>query len=392
MQLLNTPIYFLFDKKICLRGMYGDMRHAFKSIDDSEDNTASLENNTNSFKLKNFEEDELLVPDWKNIENINNAPKKKKEKKKRKLQDEPKKVSNRKIVNLPASQPYIKVVDGEERLAFRYNTKISESVMSSIPKDAVEENEFCVKFDLDSVDITKLNEKFKADNCVYPRANVPYERYTGNRWNYETECNKLAWQFVSLNPVLLYGKKGLIQRAVDSYRNICKTSKGAKYLKEDAFVGDFEKRKLHAEVPVSGQLEYTIKGQVKKCKISLNIDSVDMDVVPADFIAKFSVMPETYEPEDFGKAVYKYKNPDNELAVKLAFINVENSTFQNVIKQIGSIGALTKAVELYKAKKEELNDMHEMDAAELVTDSLDKAFNAIRDEEDFFVENTVQMH
>lgn len=368
------------------------MRNAFKSIDESEEFMASQENNTQSFKLKNFDEDEFLGPDLKNNENITNAPKKKKDKKKRKLVDEPRKISNRKIVNLPASQPYIKVVDGEERLAFRYNTKISESVMSVIPKDAVEENEFCVKFDLDTVDITKLNEKFKVDNCVYPRANVPYEIYTGNRWNYETECNKLAWQFVSLNPVLLYGKKGLIQRAVDSYRNICKTSKGAKYLKEEAFNGDIEKRKLHAVVPVSGHVEYTIKGQNKKCKINLNVDSVCMDKIPSEFITKFAVMPEEFEPEDFGKVVYKHKNPDNELAIKLAFLNVENSTFQNVIKQIGPTSALTRAVALYKAKKEEMKNANascsEMDAAEVVNDSLDRAFTAMQMEgDDFFKEN-----
>ena len=363
--------------------MHKDMRHAFKSMEDSEENIRSNENNFNSIRLKNYGDDEFLTPTLNNDENFTNAPKKKKDKKKRKLVDEPRKISNRKVVNLPASQPYIKIVDGEERLAFKYNTKISESALNSMPKDTIEENEFCVRFDLDSVDITKLNEKFKADNCVYPRANVPYERYQGNRWNYETECNKLAWQFVSLNPVLLYGKKGLIQRAVDSYRNICKTSKGSKYFKDEVFNGDIEKRKLHASVPLSGQIEYIIRGVVKKCKIQLAIDNINIDKIPVEFITKYSVMPEDFEPEDFGKTIYKFKNKDNELAVKLAFLNVENSTFQNVIKQLGITSALKLAVNLYKTKKTELtNSTDQMDAAEIVNEILDKEFNNLKLEED----------
>ncbi|ORD94565.1 hypothetical protein ECANGB1_466 [Enterospora canceri] len=330
-------------------------------------------------KLQNYEEAEFYSPRVGNDENFTNAPRKKKEKKKRKA-DEPRKISNRKIVNLPASQPYVKMVDGEERLAFKYNTKLSESVMSSMPKDTVDENEFCVRFDLDSVDITKLNEKFKADNCVYPRANVPYERYSGNRWNYETECNKLACKFVSLNPVLLYGKKGLIQRAVDSYRNICKTSKGSKYFKDEVFSGDIERRRLHANIPQAGHIEYAIRGIQKKCKIHLNIDHVDPRELPAEFVAKYSVMPEEYEPDDFGKEVYEYKNKENGLAVRLAYVNVDNSTFQNVIKQIGVTSAVKLAVQLYRTKRHEAEN-EQMDAAEVVTETLDQAFNSHKEEE-----------
>jgi hypothetical protein len=47
--------------------------------------------------------------------------KKKKEKRKKKKMEEVKRPSNRKVVNLPASQPYTRFVDGEERLCFKYN-------------------------------------------------------------------------------------------------------------------------------------------------------------------------------------------------------------------------------------------------------------------------------
>jgi hypothetical protein len=48
---------------------------------------------------------------------------------------------------------------------------------------------------------------------------VSREDYDGNRWEYETSCNKLGWQLCWLNQDQLSGRRGLIQRAVDSYRN-----------------------------------------------------------------------------------------------------------------------------------------------------------------------------
>ena len=205
-----------------------NIERSYTNIYDSDEATIYEENNTNSLKLRNLMDEEFYSTN-KNEENYRSyflRRKKDKKKSKRSSSDELKKITGRKTVNLPASQPYIKLIDGEERLCFKYNTKVSESAMNVMPKADLEDNEFYVRFDIKSVDITKLNEKFKADKCVYPRANIPYEMYTGNRWNFETEFNRLGWQFVSLNPVLLYGKKGLIQRTVDSYRNINKTSKG----------------------------------------------------------------------------------------------------------------------------------------------------------------------
>ena len=65
---------------------------------------------------------------------------------------------------------------------------------------------------------SSLDAKFKDDNCVYPRAMTTKEEYKGNRYGYETECNNVGWALASLN-TCLRGKRGLIQRAVDSWRN-----------------------------------------------------------------------------------------------------------------------------------------------------------------------------
>lgn len=75
-----------------------------------------------------------------------------------------------------------------------------------------------IRCDIDSVDESSLSKRFKEENCVYPKAMVPPEEYKGHRQRYETICNELGWRLSYLNPELMR-RRGLIQRAVDSYRN-----------------------------------------------------------------------------------------------------------------------------------------------------------------------------
>ncbi|KAG5359497.1 hypothetical protein CJU90_5319 [Yarrowia sp. C11] len=69
-----------------------------------------------------------------------------------------------------------------------------------------------------TVNTSDLSAEFKKDNCIYPRAAVPKEEYQGNRHQYETECNHIGWSLAHLNPCIRK-KRGVIQRAVDSWRN-----------------------------------------------------------------------------------------------------------------------------------------------------------------------------
>lgn len=78
--------------------------------------------------------------------------------------------------------------------------------------------EYTIRGDVETVDLDTLPEEFKQQNCIYPRARVPPEQYTGTRHRYETECNSIGWALSKLNPCLR-NKRGLIQRAVDSWRN-----------------------------------------------------------------------------------------------------------------------------------------------------------------------------
>ncbi|KAJ1962589.1 hypothetical protein GGI12_002563 [Dipsacomyces acuminosporus] len=77
-----------------------------------------------------------------------------------------------------------------------------------------------IRIDIDRAPITVIPITFQNNNCVYPRANCAKSAYTGNRWNYETECNTLGWKLSFLNQELLSGRRGLLQAAVNNYRSM----------------------------------------------------------------------------------------------------------------------------------------------------------------------------
>lgn len=108
---------------------------------------------------------------------------------------------------IPATTPLVVRQDqnGVQWIAFEYS------------RDRVK-MEYTIRCDVESVSTDDLSPEFKQDNCVYPRACCPREQYRGNRLQYESECNTVGWSLAQLNPPLR-GKRGLIQRAVDSWRN-----------------------------------------------------------------------------------------------------------------------------------------------------------------------------
>ena len=108
---------------------------------------------------------------------------------------------------IPATTPLVVRQDGNgvQWIAFEYS------------RDRVK-MEYTIRCDVESVDANALSQEFKSENCVYPRACVPKEQYKGNRLAYETDCNQVGWALAELN-TCLRGKRGLIQRAVDSWRN-----------------------------------------------------------------------------------------------------------------------------------------------------------------------------
>jgi len=108
---------------------------------------------------------------------------------------------------IPATTPLVVRQDqnGVQWIAFEYS------------RDRVK-MEYTIRCDVESIDVANLPQEFKTENCVYPRACCSKDQYKGNRLHYETECNTVGWALAQLNPCLR-GKRGLIQRAVDSWRN-----------------------------------------------------------------------------------------------------------------------------------------------------------------------------
>ncbi|CAG8982582.1 hypothetical protein HYALB_00007298 [Hymenoscyphus albidus] len=108
---------------------------------------------------------------------------------------------------IPATTPLVVRQDnnGVQWIAFEYS------------RDRVK-MEYTIRCDVESVNVDTLGSEFKTENCVYPRACCSKDQYRGNRLVYETECNTVGWALAELNPCLR-GKRGLIQRAVDSWRN-----------------------------------------------------------------------------------------------------------------------------------------------------------------------------
>ncbi|KAH3978055.1 hypothetical protein HBI73_186560 [Parastagonospora nodorum] len=108
---------------------------------------------------------------------------------------------------IPATTPLVVRQDqnGVQWIAFEYS------------RDRVK-MEYTIRCDVESINVDELPQDFKTENCVYPRACCAKDQYKGNRLHYETECNTVGWALAQLNPCLR-GKRGLIQRAVDSWRN-----------------------------------------------------------------------------------------------------------------------------------------------------------------------------
>lgn len=108
---------------------------------------------------------------------------------------------------IPATTPLVVRQDqtGVQWIAFEYS------------RDRVK-MEYTIRCDVESVNIDELTPEFKNANCVYPRACCGKNEYKGNRLHYESECNAVGWALAQLNPNLRE-KRGLIQRAVDSWRN-----------------------------------------------------------------------------------------------------------------------------------------------------------------------------
>ncbi|KAG2236915.1 hypothetical protein INT48_001984 [Thamnidium elegans] len=243
---------------------------------------------------------------------------------------------------VPNHEPRTEVREGVEWVSFVYS---HHRVL----------RRYSIRTDVEQVDINLLDDKFKGENCVYPRANLPRDQYKGNRWAYETECNTLGWKLAYLNSGEIAGKRGLIQRAVDSYRNRYPSMRSRRVARQEKLMkGTLRKRKHRESEENSSEAEDVIIKNIKKedtkldarsllvtsdlpktvsiddglggtkYRIRINVDSVSLDSIDLAFRRANCVYPRAMDintSSPFASQRQLEEAKCNELGWKLAWLN-----------------------------------------------------------------------
>ncbi|CAO3616306.1 unnamed protein product [Mucor fragilis] len=269
-----------------------------------------------------------------------------------------------------SNDPIAEVKDGVEWVSFVYSHNRTLK-------------RYSIRTDIQKVALDVVDDKFKAENCVYPRANLPKETYKGNRWAYETECNDLGWKLAWLNKAEIAGKRGLIQRAVDSYRNRYPSMRSRRVARQEKLLnGTLRKRKNREEdddantsanntatsVNSANQQSLTCTSleaatikpnhQPKtiaiddlitnaRYRIKINVETVSLDEISQEFRKQNCPFPRaaaTTSPEQYVGGHVKWMEDTicNELCWKLAYLN------PRVLA--GKKNLLQRALDIYRTK------------------------------------------
>lgn len=246
-------------------------------------------------------------------------------------------------MNLPASTPQVEYRDTIEWLIFTYSTKGHIQ-------------EYHIRSDIDDLNIDDIPEEFKAENCVYPRALVPREAYVGNRFDYEVSVNTIAWKLCWRNASVLCGKRGLIQRAVDSYRNRTSENRSRRVMRQEKINNSMPYSKrinnegqgmIRVPGPKTLTLQYSDRdGEISKIKIRVDVEGVDLTQVDDEFRASNAIYPQALLGGGPGYTTdrWDYELACNELGWKLAWLNSSKLAGKRILLQ--------KSVEAYHSRME----------------------------------------
>ncbi|KAI9484094.1 MAG: hypothetical protein EXX96DRAFT_520950 [Benjaminiella poitrasii] len=281
-------------------------------------------------------------------------------------------LTNHTVPVATANEPTSEVKDGVEWVSFVYSHNRTLK-------------RYSIRTDIKNVALNAVDDKFKTENCVYPRANLPKESYKGNRWAYETECNDLGWKLAWLNKTEIAGKRGLIQRAVDSYRNRYPSMRSRRVARQEKLLnGTLRKRKNRegggsdasgvstttsqiaailsnsANQPLLSSLDVATTKPVHQPKtiaiddvvtnaryrIKINIETVSLDEIPEDFRLQNCPFPKAMNmgPEDYigGQTRWNEDTICNEICWKLAYLNPKILS--------GKKSLLQRALDIYRTK------------------------------------------
>ncbi|KAF9337656.1 hypothetical protein BG006_003569 [Podila minutissima] len=102
---------------------------------------------------------------------------------------------------------------------------------------------YSIRIDIDQVNLNDIPQDLQTRNCLYPMANGPEHAYKGVRREYECECNVQGWKLAHLNRLVLDGERGLLQRAVNSFRNLDEGNRSRRMKRRDKVAnGTLQKR------------------------------------------------------------------------------------------------------------------------------------------------------
>ncbi|KAL7322021.1 hypothetical protein PS15p_212115 [Mucor circinelloides] len=222
---------------------------------------------------------------------------------------------------------------------------------------------YSIRTDLQQIDISVIDDKFKSENCVYPRANLPKEEYHGNRWAYETECNVLGWKLAWLNKDEIAGKRGLIQRAVDSYRNRYPSMRSRRVARQEKLMNGTLRKRKHREGDAENDqdMSSSLSGVTiqsahhpktiaiedannQRFRIKINVESVDLEEINIEFRKANCPYPRVMNITQPNPPSSRWLEETmcNELAWKLAWLNPRHLA--------GKKNMLQRALDIYRSK------------------------------------------
>jgi hypothetical protein len=159
----------------------------------------------------------------------------------------------------------------------------------------------------------------------------------------------LGWKLAYLNPEEIAGKRGLIQRAVDSYRNRYPSMRSRRVARQEKLLKGTLRKRKHREVTnpedendsnstksAKNSHDYTTTektpktiliediGSSSKCRIRINIESVVLDAVDMTFRKNNCVFPRALNITSDTPSVSQRRLDEakcNEIGWKLAWLN-----------------------------------------------------------------------
>ncbi|KAG0023885.1 hypothetical protein BGZ81_007899 [Podila clonocystis] len=206
----------------------------------------------------------------------------------------------------PAIEPTIEQRDSVPWMTFSYSRKGHTNTSYSI------------RIDIDQVHLTDILPDFQTRNCLYPMANGPEHAYKGVRRDYERECNVQGWQLAHLNRLVLDGERGLLQRAVNSLRNLDEGNRSRRMKRRDKVANgtlqkraerpmmDFrtesvemsvqavENRDRMQESPNEAAKAGYVQGQFQPLQIIVSVDQVPLDSLDFEFKKRNCVYPRSF--------------------------------------------------------------------------------------------------